>query len=99
MHARKEKLRVEIYTNSHRILADLHIFAGARLTDIMQSRETQSFFALTDVEVYNLNTGELLFRTDFIDVNRNHIVLIRPAEVSRPAEAPQGGREDLRPSF
>lgn len=93
MHARKEKLRVEIYTTSHRILADLHIFAGARLTDIMQSRETQFFFALTDVEVYNLQTGEFLFRTDFIDINRNHIVLIRPVEI------PQRTREEERPSF
>jgi hypothetical protein len=59
----------------------------------MQSRETQSFFALTDVEVYNLHTGELLFRTDFIDINRNHIVLIRPVEI------PQRNREELRPSF
>lgn len=50
------------------------------MTDIMQSRETQSFFALTDVEVYNLNNGEFLFRTDFVDINRNHIVLIRPVE-------------------
>ncbi|MGQ9476524.1 MAG: DUF6812 domain-containing protein [Actinomycetota bacterium] len=93
MHARKEKLRVEIYTTSHRILADLHIFAGARLTDIMQSRETQSFFALTDVEVYDLHTGDFLFRTDFIDINRNHIVLIRPVEI------PQRNRVEERPSF
>ena len=93
MHTRKEKLRVEIYTASHRILADLHIFAGARLTDIMQSRETQTFFALTDVEAYSLNTGELLFRSDFIDINRSHIVLIRPVE------APTAQREERRPAF
>ena len=42
MHAKKEKIRVEIFTNLHRIEADLHVFAGARLTDIMQSRETSS---------------------------------------------------------
>ncbi len=93
MHTRKEKLRVEIYTTSHRILANLHIFEGARLTDIMQSRETQSFFALTDVEVYNLNTGEFLFRTDFVDINRNHIVLIRPVEV--PGTAKEQPRSSL----
>ncbi len=82
MHARKEKLRVEIHTVSHRIVADLHIFAGARLTDIMQSRETQTFFALTDVEAYSLVGGELLFRADFIDINRSQIVLIRPLETA-----------------
>lgn len=89
MHAKKEKLRVEIYTTAHRILADMHIFAGARLTDIMQSRETQSFFALTNVEVYNMNTGQLLFKSDFMDINRTHIVLIRPAEVveERPPQS------------
>jgi len=91
MHAKKEKIRVEIYTSAHRILADLHIFAGARLTDIMQSRETASFFALTDVEVYDLASGQELFRTDFIDVNRSHIVMLRPldGQVGRQREGLQ----------
>lgn len=80
MYARKERLRVEIFTVNHRIVADLHIFPGARLTDIMQSRETQTFFALTDVEVYDIHSKELLFRTDFVDINRNHIVMIKPYE-------------------
>ncbi|MDD3719014.1 MAG: hypothetical protein PHP28_10185 [Actinomycetota bacterium] len=93
MHAKKEKIRVEIYTTAHRILADLHIFAGARLTDIMQSRETASFFALTDVEVYDLASGQELFRTDFIDVNRSHIVMLRPLE------AQARSREDFQTSF
>ena len=94
MHAKKEKIRVEIYTTAHRILADLHIFAGARLTDIMQSRETASFFALTDVEVYDLMSGQELFRTDFIDVNRSHIVMLRPLETQ--AREP---REGLQSTF
>jgi len=81
MHAKKEKLRVEIYTTTHRIVADLHIFAGARLTDIMQSRETQSFFALTDVEVYDIAGGQLPVKTDFIDINKAHVVMLRPMEV------------------
>ena len=94
MHAKKEKIRVEIYTTAHRIVADLHIFDGARLTDIMQSRETASFFALTDVEVYDLSSGIELFRTDFIDVNRSHIVMLRPLEAQ--ADRP---REDFRSTF
>ena len=88
MHAKKERLRVELYTASYRIVADLHIFAGARLTDIMQSRETQSFFALTDVEVYDITSAQLLFKTDFIDINKAHVVMLRPLEIpeSRPRE-------------
>ena len=88
MHAKKEKLRVELYTTSYRIEANLHIFAGARLTDIMQSRETQSFFALTDVEVYDITSTQLLFKTDFIDINKSHVVMLRPLEVpeGRPRE-------------
>lgn len=94
MHAKKEKIRVEIFTTAHRIVADLHIFAGARLTDIMQSRETSSFFALTDVEVYDVASGQELFRTDFIDVNRSHIIMLRPLEM--PSSRP---REGLEPTF
>jgi Family of unknown function (DUF6812) len=81
MHAKKEKFRVEVYTVLHRIQADLHIFAGARLTDIMQSRETQSFFALTDVVVYDLAGDKELFKADFIDINRSHIVMVRPLQM------------------
>ena len=87
MHAKKEKIRVELYTNLHRIEADLHIFAGARLTDIMQSRETQSFFALTDVVVYDIRSGNELFRADFVDINRSHIIMLRPKEI--PVERPR----------
>lgn len=84
MHTKKEKMRVEIYTNQHRIEASLHIFAGARLTDIMQSRETASFFALTDVIAYDIVSGSELFRADFVDISRNHIVMLRPLDQSSP---------------
>jgi hypothetical protein len=86
MHAKKERIRVEVYTNRHRIEADLHIFSGARLTDIMQSRETQSFFALTDVIVYSIESGKELFTADFIDISRNHIVMVRPLEIPADRE-------------
>jgi len=87
MQAPKEKLRVEIYTTNHRIVADIYIFPGARLTDIMTAREAQSFLALTGVEAYGLGDGKKLFQSDFANINKNHIVLIRPAEI--PAEQPQ----------
>jgi hypothetical protein len=90
MHAKKEKLRVEVYTVSHRIQADLHVFSGARLTDIMQSRETQSFFALTNVVVYELASDRELFKTDFIDINRSHIVMIRPLEMPQGVPRQEG---------
>jgi hypothetical protein len=88
MHAKKEKIRVEIFTNLHRIEADLHVFAGARLTDIMQSRETSSFFALTNVVVFDVAGNNEVFRADFIDINRTHIIMVRPLETqtSRPQE-------------
>lgn len=94
MHAKKERIRVEIYTNLHRIEADLHIFAGARLTDIMQSRETSSFFALTNVVVYDVASGNELFKTDFIDINRNSIIMVRPLEI--PTNRSQEG---YQPTF
>ncbi len=80
MHIEKQKMRIEILTNSHRILADIHIFSGARLTDILAAREAQSFIALTDVVVYDLQSGGEIFSADFININKNHIVMVRPAE-------------------
>jgi hypothetical protein len=94
MHAKKEKIRVEIFTNLHRIEADLHVFAGARLTDIMQSRETSSFFALTNVVVFDVTGSNELFRADFIDINRTHIIMVRPLET--PSSRPQEG---FQPNF
>ncbi len=87
MHTAKEKMRVEIFTGNQRILADIFVFPGARLTDIMTAREGQSFIALTGVEAYDLGDGKHLFRTDFANINKNHIVLIHPAE------APDGRKE------
>ena len=81
MHAAREKLRVEIFTANQRILADIFIFPGARLTDIMTAREAQSFIALTNVEAFDVLNGRELFRTDFANINKNHIVLIHPVSV------------------
>jgi hypothetical protein len=81
MHSAKEKLRVEIFTANQRIQADIFIFPGARLTDIMTAREAQSFIALTNVVAFDVGNGSELFRTDFANINKNHIVLIHPMEV------------------
>lgn len=83
MHVEKEKLNVEIFTTNHRIVGEIYVFPGARLTDTLSARESQSFIPLTNVEAYNLHTGEPVFSTSFANINRSHIVLIRPKEETK----------------
>jgi hypothetical protein len=71
----KDRLRAVIQINSHRLHATIHVKVGERLVDDLNNSE--KFLALTDVEIYAPN-GELLYRRDFVALNRDHIEWIIP---------------------
>jgi hypothetical protein len=50
----------------------------------MNSSQDQ-FIAVTDAEVYGLN-GQLLYRSEFLTLNKQHIIWLRPDE--EPPEQP-----------
>ncbi len=71
---------IVIYTDSYRIEGRIALVPGARLTDFI--RTVKDFLAVTDATVYD-KQGERLFATAFLDVGREFVELIAPANLIR----------------
>lgn len=71
---RKDQHRATIYLNAYRILGTVHLKVGGRVSDFVNwNLKEGPFIPLTDVSVYTVDTGELLFTTEFLAVHRNQI--------------------------
>ena len=79
-----DKTEVIICTKDFRVHGKVALVPGARLTDYIV--EANQFIAVTDVEVKDAQ-GNLILQTPFLDINRDHIVFILPAEFAKLAEA------------
>ena len=69
---------VVILTKKYRITGNIDLIQGSRLTDYVAA--TKSFFAVTDAVVEHVKTGEVILRAEFIDINKDKINIIFPAE-------------------
>ena len=70
----KEQHRATIYLNAYRILGTVHLQIGGRISDFVNwNLKEGPFIPLTDVSVYTVDTGELLFTAEFLSVHRNQI--------------------------
>ncbi len=74
----KDKSDVIIVTQQHHIYGKIALVQGARLTDYIV--DAKPFIAVTDAEVKTPG-GELVLKTPFLDVNRDGIEFILPAEL------------------
>ena len=70
-----EKVRVVILTDTYRIMGDITLEKGRRLTDHIVSSE--SFFAVTDAEVIDLS-GRQVLTAAFLDVHRDKVQIVQP---------------------
>ena len=71
---KKEQHKATIYLNSYRIIGTVHLRIGGRVTDFVNwNLKEGPFIPLTDVSVYTVDSGELLFTTGFLAVHRNQI--------------------------
>jgi len=68
-----------VVAGSWRIEANVHVLAGSRLTDALNSR-SKDYMALTDPVVFDAVTGEELYRPPYVAVNRNAILAVFPLE-------------------
>ncbi len=75
-----DKTEVIICTSDYRIRGKISLVPGARLTDYMV--EAKSFLAVIEADVHD-KQGRLLMKTPFLDINRDHIVLIVPADFAQ----------------
>jgi hypothetical protein len=67
------KQKIRIFTRQFEIVGDLHIYAGARLTDFMN--ESKDFISVTDVEVRRPADGTLI-NAKFLNVRKDGIEII-----------------------
>lgn len=77
----KDPVPVIIQTLLHRIEGILYIRPDDRVTDAINTDE--QFIPLTDVEVVNTQ-GKKIFNTDFLLVNRDHIIWMFPVDEKEP---------------
>ena len=73
-----DKSEVLIFTHNYCIRGKIALVPGARLTDYIV--EAKLFIAVVDVEVKD-KTGTLILKTPFLNVHRDHIEFILPAEL------------------
>jgi len=70
----KERRRATIFLNAYRIVGTIHLQVGGRVSDFVNWNVNDGpFIPLTEVSVYTVDTGELLFATEFLAVHRNQI--------------------------
>ncbi|MHB9118841.1 MAG: DUF6812 domain-containing protein [Burkholderiales bacterium] len=84
------RTKIVIFTEHFRIKGSVELLPGARITDYIL--EAKAFFAVTQAEVWTLE-GHKVLDTSFMNVNRNHVVLITPGEASHlpPSPGESGG--------
>ena len=75
MPAQDNRTKVVILTDTYRIKGYIELMPGARVTDYMV--EAKEFIAVTDVELWEL-AGRQMFTAPFINVSRDHIVVVAP---------------------
>lgn len=73
----KDKILSHIQTVTDHIRGCVHVRKGERLSD--EINKANLFLAVTNAEIYNLE-GEILYTSDFLAINREHIVWLMPIE-------------------
>ncbi len=73
----KDRVRVIVATPVYRIEGDMHVLKDSRLTDALNSK-AKEFFAITQAQVFDLQTAELLYEAEYVALNRSAISVIIP---------------------
>lgn len=81
---KKDNIRVLIYISGFKILGNLHLPIGGRLTDFLNTKglgaEGEVFIPVTDASIHDISSGQLAHYTPFLNVNKNNILFILPHE-------------------
>lgn len=73
----KDVVLCQIQTTTHRIRGNVHVRKGERLSD--EINQSNLFLAVTSAEIFSLE-GEIVYKSDFLAINREHIVWLMPIE-------------------
>lgn len=75
VYTSKDKVRVVIVSGTLRIEGDMHVLAGSRLTDALNSK-AKDFLVVTAASVFALESGDLLYEPTYVAVNRDSISVV-----------------------
>jgi hypothetical protein len=81
MYSQKDRLHVVILTKGLQVEGDLHVLAGSRLTDALNSKG-KDFFPVTDATISLAGAEEPLRKVKYIAVNRDSIDCIMEEDPS-----------------
>lgn len=70
---------VVILTSDYRIRGEISLAPEERVTDYVTS--ARNFIAVTNAEV-RADDGRIIFNADFLNVHRDHVQVIAPAELT-----------------
>jgi hypothetical protein len=79
VYTQKDRLHVVMLVQGLQIEGDLHILAGTRLTDALNSKG-KDFFPVTDASISRVGDVEPLYSVKYIAVNRDSIDCIIESE-------------------
>jgi hypothetical protein len=71
----KDKVHVSIQTIRNRIEGYIYVTKNFRITDMLNSPDI-GFIAITDAKIYSLQSGVLVDETEFVSINKNHIIMV-----------------------
>lgn len=74
-HITKEQVSAIIGTPGEKIEGLIYKLPQNRLLDMLNEKDTP-FIPVCEARVYSLDTGRLLFETDFLAVNKAHVVFL-----------------------
>jgi hypothetical protein len=81
MWKEKKKTEVIIETHQYRIVGTVHLDHESRLLDML-NLESQHFIAVTTASIYSRNEGKLLYNSNFLGLNKDHVVSMAESEGS-----------------
>lgn len=76
---KKDVIRVMVITKDHRIEGEMHILAGSRLTDSLNSR-SKDFYPITNASIFRVSDDRLVASPSYVAVAREAVVAIFPVE-------------------
>ncbi len=71
----KNAVQAIIQTNNYRIRGEIHVRVGDRVKDELDRPD--QFLAVTNAAIYD-DADTLLFRREFVSINRDHIIWVIP---------------------
>ena len=84
MKADRDLVKVAILTDHYKLVGNIHIVPGGRVTDFLASRVAGNFIPVTDVKVYSEKDEKLVLETKFLTVNSRYIIMLYPITEPKP---------------